>query len=329
MAQYTKKWLSVEEQLAKLELNGVLIGDREAGIQLLRAVGYYRLTGYLYPFRDSRFVYEADGRERVQVLNTYRRGTSLEHARKLIDFDRALRILVLDGIERIEISLRMQLGYVLGRKSPFVHLDATQFVSSFTTSEAEAGGVIWPSKHEVLITRTRERQSSSDESFVAHFRQKYDDQMPIWALTEIMEFGHLSRMYGGLQNSTGTEIAMTYGVPSKRIMASWIASLNYVRNVSAHHARLFNRKLVFAPKRPALGQIPLLDHLKEEESSKQVFGLYNVIAIMAYLLRSIDPECDWSEKMIELINGFPSSSSLTVDSLGMPANWSDLAIWAK
>ncbi len=329
MGQYTKKWLSVEAQLSKLAHNGVLVGNREAGVQLLQGVGYYRLTGYLYPFRDSRLVCEADGREHVQVLNTYRRGTSLEHAKKLIDFDRALRILVLDGIERIEISLRMQLGYVLGRKSPFAHLDATQFVSSFTASEVDTGGNIRPSKHEVLITRVRERQNSSDESFVAHFRQKYDDQMPIWALTEIMEFGHLSRMYNGLQNSTGTEIAMKYGVPSKRIMASWIASLNYVRNVSAHHARLFNRKLVFAPKRPGIGQIPLLDHLKEEESSKQVFGLYNVVAIMAYLLRSIDPQCGWSAKMVELINSFPSASSLTVGSLGMPANWSDLALWMK
>ncbi len=329
MAQYTKKWLPVEAQLSKLEHNGVLIGDREAGMRLLQAVGYYRLTGYLYPFRDSRLVCESDGRERVLVLNTYRRGTSLEDAKRLIDFDRSLRMLVLEGIERIEISLRMQLGYVLGRKSPFAHLDATQFVSSFTAVEADAGGINRPSKHEVLISRTRERQNSSDESFVTHFRQKYDDQMPIWALTEIMEFGHLSRMYSGLQNSTGTEIAMTYGVPSKRIMASWIASLNYVRNVSAHHARLFNRKLVFAPKRPGVGQIPLLDHLKEEESSKQVFGLYNVVAIMAYLLRSIDPECGWSDKLVELINGFPSSSGLTVDSLGMPANWPDLALWTR
>lgn len=68
--------------------------------------------------------------------------------------------------------------------------------------------------------------------------------MPIGVLTKIMEFGHLSRMYAGLKNSMAPEIAATYGVPSKRIMSSWIARLNYVRNVSAHHARLFNRKLV-------------------------------------------------------------------------------------
>ena len=78
-----------------------------------------------------------------------------------------------------------------------------------------------------------------------HFREKYDDQMPIWALTEIMELGHLSRLYVGLTNSIATEIATAYAVPSKRVMSSWIASLNYVRNVAAHHARISNRKVLW------------------------------------------------------------------------------------
>lgn len=55
------------------------------------------------------------------------------------------------------------------------------------------------------------RQNASDEAFVAHFRDKYDGRMPIWAATEIMEMGHLSRLYGGLTNSIGTEIAMSDG----------------------------------------------------------------------------------------------------------------------
>lgn len=249
-------------------------------------------------------------------------------ARELINFDRSLRMLVLEGIERIEIFLRMQIGYTLGRESPFAHLDPHQFVSSFTEPRIDPDtGAPEPSRHEALIIRTHDRQSGSDESFVAHFRQKYDGQMPIWALTEIMEFGHLNRMYAGLKNSLATEIAATYGAPSKRIMSSWIASLNYVRNVSAHHARLFNRKIVSAPKRPSKGQVPLLDHLKDEESSKQVFGLYNVLAVMAYLLRSIDPECGWARRVGGLLETFPESDVLTSACLDVPADWSTLQLW--
>lgn len=328
MAEYTKKWLSVEEQLQKLESSGVSIPNRDTGIQLLRAVGYYRLTGYLYPFRKSETYIDDSGRMRVNILGTYRAGTSIDDAVALIDFDRSLRMLVLEGIERIEISLRMQIGYTLGRESPFAHLDPCQFVSSFTDPRTDPDtGAPEPSRHEALIIRTYDRQSGSDESFVAHFRRKYDGQMPIWALTEIMELGHLSRMYAGLKNSLATEIAATYGAPSKRIMSSWIASLNYVRNVSAHHARLFNRKLVSAPKRPGKGHAPLLDHLKDEESSKQVFGLYNVLAVMAYLLHSIDPECGWVGRVVSLLETFPESDVLTSACLGVPTEWSTLELW--
>lgn len=237
-------------------------------------------------------------------------------------------MLVLDGIERIEVSLRMQIGYVLGRGSAFAHLDPNTFVTAFTQPRLNADTRDpEPSKHEEWIERIRERQDSSDEAFVAHFRQKYDNQMPIWALTEIMELGHLGRLYNGLINSLATEIAATYGAPSKKVMGSWIASLNYVRNVSAHHARLFNRKLVASPSRPGKGQVPMLDHLRDGNTSKQVFGLYNALAVMAYLLRSIDLESGWPQRMVALIQSFPSSSHLTIDSIGIPQRWAELELW--
>lgn len=84
-------------------------------------MGYYRLTGYLYPFRESEIRVDDDGRRRVNVLGTYRAGTSIVDAVALIDFDRSLHMLVLEGIERIGISLRMQIGYALGKESPFAH----------------------------------------------------------------------------------------------------------------------------------------------------------------------------------------------------------------
>jgi abortive infection bacteriophage resistance protein len=328
VAEYTKQWLSVEDQAKKLALRGVSVPEDGSGVQLLCAVGYYRLTGYLYPFRESEPYVDDDGRPRVRVLNHYRVGTSMRDAAELIDFDRRLRMLILDGIERIEISLRMQIGYVLGGRSAFSHFEPATFVGSFTDTQVDpATGGPAPSKHEQWIARMRERQNGSDEAFVTHFREKYDDRMPIWALTEIMELGHLSRLYVGLTNSIATEIATVYAVPSKRVMSSWIASLNYVRNVAAHHARIFNRKLVTAPKRPSKGQVPLLDHLRDEESSKQVFGLYNALAVMAYMLRVIDPNGGWTERLVELVGSFPRAGHLTKHSIGVPDDWTSLELW--
>lgn len=328
MTEYTKKWLSIEEQVEKLATRGVEVPDHTRCAQLLRAVGYYRLTGYLYPFRETENFVDDEGRSRMRILSHYRADTSIPDAAALIDFDRQLRMLVLDGIERIEVSLRMQIGYVLGRQSAFAHLDPQTFVAAFIEPQVDAEtGDPAPSKHEEWIERIRERQDSSDEAFVSHFREKYNGQMPIWALTEIMEMGHLGRLYTGLSRSLGTEIAAAYGAPTKKVMASWIACLNYVRNVSAHHARLFNRKLVTAPRRPSLGQVPVLDHLKNEASAKEVFGLYNALAVMAYLLRSIEPDSDWPERIVELVESFPCTTHLTARSIGVPERWTELELW--
>lgn len=327
MVEYTKPWLSVDAQIDKLISRGVDVGNRCDAANLLRAVGYYRLTGYLYPFRRSERFEDVDGRSRVRVLSEYSAGTSLAHAAEVIGFDRAMRMLVMDGVERIEVSLRMEIGYVLGEGSPFAHRDPATFVSSFTKShkDPETGEVT--SKHREWLRRVESRINGSDETFVAHFREKCDGQMPIWALTEVLELGHLGRLYSGLSNSLATKIAHAYAVPSKRIMASWIASLNYVRNVAAHHARLFNRKLVAAPSRPGIGVIPLLDHLRDEASSKAVYGLYNALAVTAYLLRSIDPESGWPQRAVALLDSFPAAENFSVNALGVHPRWSEMELW--
>jgi hypothetical protein len=106
--------------------------------------------------------------------------------------------------------------------------------------------------------------------------------MPVWALTERARPGLCPLQ--GLRQQAAEEIALAFGVPTKKIMVSWLASLNYMRNVAAHHARLFNRKLQHAPGRPKKGQVPPLDHLRDEETAKGVFGTCNALAVIAYLL---------------------------------------------
>ncbi|WP_349827577.1 Abi family protein [Brevibacterium litoralis] len=184
-----------------------------------------------------------------------------------------------------------------------------------------------PSKHVQWLQRVRDQQASTDEQFVEHFRTKYDDRMPVWALTEILELGHLSVLYRGMNRKDAEEIARAFGVPGKRMMTSWLVSLNYVRNVSAHHARLFNRKLQNARSRPKIGQIPSLDHLQGSENAKPVYGTYNALAVVAYLLPSIEDGSAWSAQHATLLRRFPTTTALTIQSLGAPKDWESLALW--
>lgn len=323
--EYGKPWLSVEEQIEKLRGRGCRIDDVGSASSVLREVGYYRLTGYLYPFRESSPVVDGDGHRRAVVRDQYRTGTDIRHAEAFINFYRRLRLLVIEAVERVEVAVRTRLGHVLGARSPFAHEDSTVFTEAFTTPRpAVTDGV---SAHTAWLGRVAERQHSSDEAFVGHFRAKYDGRMPIWALTEILELGHLTRLYGGLRNDIATEIARSFGVPTKKTMVSWLSSVNYVRNVSAHHARLFNRKLVAAPKRPRPSEVPLLGHLSDGTAPKE-FGVYNTFAVLAYLLRSIPSDRDWAPRAAALVRSFPAAGPVTVASMGVAAGWLDEALWA-
>lgn len=319
--EYAKPWLSIADQIARLEQRGCGVGDGEAAAEMLREIGYYRLTGYLYPFRRSSVAVDDAGRQRFRVGSDYVPGTDILHAGALVDFDRSLRLLVIDAVERIEVAVRTQVAHVLGAHSPFAHEDARFFTQAFTGAR---DGFVSP--HEAWLRRVEERRSASDEAFVGHFRDKYDDRMPIWALTEILELGHVTRLYAGLRNDLATEIANVFDVPTKRLMSSWLASLNYVRNVAAHHARLFNRKLVVAPKRPRASEVPLLGHMSDGRAPK-VFGVYNTLSVMAYLLRSIPSDHDWAQRAVAHLAAFPATDAIDVSSMGVAPEWLDEALW--
>ncbi|MGW9716857.1 abortive infection bacteriophage resistance protein [Micrococcus aloeverae] len=137
MAEYAKPWLPVEEQIERLVGHGVEVEDRDRAASILTAIGYYRLTGYLYPFRKSEPYIDDEGKSRARVLSGYRPGTTLRHAEDIIDFDRRLRMLVMDGVERIEVAVRMRVGYVLGRTSAFAHEDRACFTEAFTAESTD------------------------------------------------------------------------------------------------------------------------------------------------------------------------------------------------
>lgn len=48
---YNKPWMSIEEQLTRLQERGMQISDADKARECLERIGYYRLSGYWYDFR--------------------------------------------------------------------------------------------------------------------------------------------------------------------------------------------------------------------------------------------------------------------------------------
>ncbi len=88
---YTKPPLLYAEQLKLLTGRGLIINDVISAELYLQHISYYRLSAYMIPFQGKKDVFNAD--------------TTFEKIVDLYVFDRELRLLVLDAIERIEIAV--------------------------------------------------------------------------------------------------------------------------------------------------------------------------------------------------------------------------------
>jgi abortive infection bacteriophage resistance protein len=203
---YEKNWLSYEDQLNQLELRGLRVTDRPKALEYLKRIGYYRLSGYWYAFRElselccpleSRFSGKQTKKAKTTklVLEPFLTGSTFDQAVRLYVFDKKLRLLVMDALERIEIAFRVDIAHVLGKHDPFAYLRANLLFSGFSEAIDKKTGVtehhIWLGKQATLINRSK-------EEFILHNKSKYGLPLPIWIACEVWDFGTLSTLFGGM-----------------------------------------------------------------------------------------------------------------------------------
>ena len=164
--------------------------------------------------------------------------------------------------------------------------------------------------------------NSSKEVFVEHFRNQYGNDhpyMPVWVATEIMTFGHVLTMYQGAPNSIKKSIAAPLGIHDG-VLGSWLLSLNTIRNICAHHSRLWNRSLGTKP------MIPKNDtdwHDPISVGNDRVFG---VLTILKYCMDRIAPQSSWTVRLFELLDQYPD---IPTKSMGFPEDWKTCPIWSQ
>jgi abortive infection bacteriophage resistance protein len=318
---YEKPYLPVPQQIDLLRSRGMAISDQEQAEAWLKRVGYYRLSGYWYPFRERQTTQAADGSEQVVVLDSFRPGTELSHAFALYVFDKRLRLLMLDAIERIEVGLRVDIALLMGKDDPWAHRNPNNFNRYFRNLDPDDLAVRhtkWLSYLDALGARSR-------EEFAKHFYTKYKDPFPIWIAVELWDFGTLSTLVNGMKDKDLQHLADKYGVPRRTMLVSWMQSINFVRNVCAHHGRLWNRPLVIQPAPPRGNEIPLFQHWSKDTYAKT--RMYAAASILQLLLRTISPGSSWGERLKELMSTFPGGPGLLQAPGGFPKGWEEMPLW--
>lgn len=120
---YEKPHLTTEQQVALLEERGMEVGDRTLAEAALKRIGYYHLSEYWHPMRESRVDKDDRGKPSTTVLDTFKPGSRFADAFDLYVFDKRLRLLMLDAIERVEVALRVDCAHHLGARDPYIHRD--------------------------------------------------------------------------------------------------------------------------------------------------------------------------------------------------------------
>ncbi len=296
----------------------MVIEDIPKATEYLSRLGYYRLSAYWYPFRNSKF---ENGT--LTVLDDFKDGTEFKWATDLYAFDKALRLQLLDVLERIEVFVRTGVALTVGQHDPWSHRDPKILDRRFTSKNAKTGKV----PHTEWLSRLDEKANTSKEEFAGHFRSRYPtSHMPIWIAVELLDFGPLSHFLSGLKWADANTIAATCGVPRPDLFTSWVRSLSVVRNTCAHHARLWNKPLIDQPKFPSKGEIPLLDHLAASPHSNK--RIYAACAIARYLLLAVNPRTQWSQRLKDHIATFPENPYVTLNTMGFPKDWEKLPLWS-
>ncbi len=297
-----KSWNTFEQQLNILQDRGLVVEDFERSKHYLSCIGYYRLSGYWYPFRQP---ISPKKRDDIFIANT-----CFNDVLGIYQFDKKLRLICLDALERIEMAIRTEVAYLLGRSDPQAHLHARFLDGDFTKYDKRFG----KSKHEMWLERYDQQIRRAKKQALVQHHLYYYDGMPIWVAVEVLDFGSISMLYSGLKYKHRQQIAEKYKT-NEDVFASWIHALNVVRNICAHHSRLWNTNI---PK-PAK---------KSEDMNgwhslnrKKVFFY---LCLMKHLLSIINPRATWDKRIESLILDFPTvaNDAISVEDMGF-TNWED------
>lgn len=295
---YTKPALTLGQQISQLRSRGMTITDEQSAEHYLGHLNYYRLAAYWLPF------------ESIHQNHTFVHGTTFELVLDRYLFDRELRLLLIDAIERVEVAVRSQFAYQLGlnygahclQQSALFYEDRNKW------------------QYRNSLQQLIKDANDSKEIFIRHLLDTYNDPLPpIWATVEIMTLGQLSKWYANLKHSSDRNLVANQFDFDEVNLVSFMHHLAIVRNLCAHHSRVWNRQFTFAFKLPRKKPAAVLGSLNNSTAIK----LYNTLVILAYFLDQISPDHSWKRNLMRLLKQYKIPES----EMGFPAHWQQCSIW--
>lgn len=329
MMHFNKPAITPEQQLELLQHRGLLVNDPERALEFLKAVSFFRLTPYMRPFQAGSG-------------HNFNPGTGFRQLARLYDFDRRLRLLVMDAIERAEVAVRAHLSNYMGTTyGAHWYLDRSHFKDR--------------RQHDTLLSYIRDKQESDvrdyhrecqridrlryaseerkedlkrlrqKESYPRHYGLTYDvpELMPNWAMVEEITLGQLSHLYKNLSRDRDKKcVAQALGLEAP-LLQSWLHTLTVVRNMCAHHSRLWNREMGIKPEIPRSSRILWPEYLRTQNGTLHI-RVAVILPMLQHFMRHCAPHTSWQQRLFELFDEFPEIPLLA---MGLPEDWQSDHFW--
>lgn len=280
--KYEGKALTPEEQIQLLKNRGIQIQDNLSVSRCLCHVGFYRLSAYIKPLLEANSPIQFE-----QVWDLY-------------IFDRKLRLLVMDAVERIEIAFRVSISEVMSsRYGPLWYLEANNFAN-----------IKW---HLEFMEKVVKLAETKNQLLIKHYYETYSypEFPPSWIIIECLTFGTWSKVFNNLKNRNDKKtIAARMGQPFRKL-ESWIRCLTDTRNLCAHHERLWNHIFTYCPQ-------------NAPNDKHQFQRFYQQAYIICKLLKEISSESDWQDKFKALLR----EHNLPVQQMGFQSDWQNDPFWS-
>ena len=286
-----KKPTTYQEQLEILRSRGCKIDDEQRAIQFLRRTGYYRFSGYLVAFKQT------DG--------NYLEGLTFDRVASICVFDQELRALITKVVSEIEISIKSTVAYHHG------HTYGSLGYSNPDSFNEKHDHYRFIEKFEAAV------QNNSNSLIVRHHKKHYNGQFPIWAATELFTMSMISIFYADLKTDDKKAIAVDYATDYVHF-ESWLHSVSVLRNICAHHSRLYNIKFHQNPKLPRR-------YVKiEGMGAYSLFKQVNVLMLL-YANRQEEWNNAFMLPLVALLKKY--GDAVELGSMGFPVNWEVALTW--
>lgn len=308
-----KDFKSIDEQIELLRQRNLNFSNVEKAKRLIKECQYYRITAYRYPFVHAE--------DKDKFLDN----VDFDDLWNLYIFDRRLRFIVIDAIERIEVALRSRWAHVLSKKYG---------VLAYKDNNVFNNQMIRKTLSKVIL----ENIQNSDQPCITHYL-KNEEQIPIWGLCEVLTYGELLSMFNSIKpRAIKNEILEGFGLDEK-IAVSFLNALRVVRNICAHHGRLWNKRLFsnfVCPSRPlelssSLNYPIINDDVDSEELRKEKLdkqkSIYNILVMLVYFVKKIAPQSQWQTRLLNLITS--NYAIRFLPEMGFPEDWKERPVWKE